>query len=538
MKRNLAVLILVLAVAASGVLMGSCQSAQPTVATEPTKAPTSAPVATTAPTALPTAVPTTGPKSGGTVKIIVGNLPPSYGNIKDKGWNATSVGYCFPILETLVGATKDGLVPSKLATSWDVAKDGSSITFKLRQGVKFHDGTDFNAEAVKWNVEQIMPHKSELKVISSIDVVDAHTVRFNLSEYSNTLLYHFAWYDGAMISPASVEGRDAEYIATHLVGTGPFELVSFQKDTSAVFKKFEGYWDEGKPYLDGMEYVVVKDTNTARSALLSGQVNAWDYVTSKNAADAKAQGYNVNTCPGLIRIAYTDSANPNSPFAKKEVRYALEYAIDKQALVDTFGGGTWAAPLAPCSSAIHTGCSVITDGRSYDPAKAKQLLAEAGYPQGFNMTMYSQAATDPELLAAIQGYLRAAGIVAELKIVDATTMAGLRTKGWENGMLVQGISTANGSLIQALQTDGPSPTKAYSALRSSEYSDLLKQAAAATDPAAEKAFSEQLAKLVQDEAVILPFVIESRNAVYDKTVHLDLNAFSIWFWNPGDTWIE
>ena len=101
-----------------------------------------------------------------------------------------------------------------------------------------------------------------------------------------------------MISPASVQGRDAAYISTHLVGTGPFELASFSRDTSAVFKKFKGYWDKGKPYLDGIEYIAVKDANTAHNAFLSGQTQVWDYVQPKYIQDIKAQGYNVNTVPG------------------------------------------------------------------------------------------------------------------------------------------------------------------------------------------------------------------------------------------------
>ena len=111
------------------------------------------------------------PQSGGTLKIIVTHLPDAYGNVKST-FPVGNTGYLFPAVETLVGLSKDGPVPTKLATSWDIARDGKALTFHLRKGVKFHDGTDFNAEAVKWNLEQILKSKAELKIITSIDVLD------------------------------------------------------------------------------------------------------------------------------------------------------------------------------------------------------------------------------------------------------------------------------------------------------------------------------------------------------------------------------
>lgn len=481
----------------------------------------------------------TEPKSGGVLRIIVQNMPAAYGNFKEKSWQPGVTGLVMPAVETLVGMTKDGPAPTKLATGWDVAPDGTSITFMLRKGVKFHDGTDFNAEAVKWNLEVIKDLKKELKIIDSIDVVDTYTVRLNLSEYSNTLLYHLAWYDGCMISPASYEGRDAEYIATHLIGTGPFAVESFSQDTKVVFKKFTDYWDKGRPYLDEMEIILVKDANTARNALLTGQVEVWDYAPLNEITTLRERGYSANICPGLIRTMFLDSSNPSSPFYKKEVRYALEYAIDKQAIADTFGAGTYKVPVAPVASDIHIGGSAVTKGRSYDPDKAKQLLVETGYSNGFKMNIHAVSSTNPEIVTAIQGYLQAVGINAEMQLCDSAKMSSFRTEGWENGALIQGVSTANANYVQALQTDGPSPQKAVSVLVTPEYSALLEKASKATTSAEIKELNEQLVRLTFDEAMMIPVVIESRVCLYPPTVHdLDLNTFSIWFWNPGEVWVE
>jgi peptide/nickel transport system substrate-binding protein len=476
------------------------------------------------------------PQSGGTLKIIVTHLSDIYGNVKLPTFAVGNTGYLFPAVETLVGLSKDGPVPTKLATSWDIARDGKAITFHLRKGVKFHDGTDFNAEAVKWNLEQILKIKRELKIITSIDVLDGYTVKLNLSSYDNSLLYHLAWYDGVMISPASVQGRDAAYISTHLVSTGPFELASFSRETSAVFKKFEGYWDKGKPYLDGIEYTAVVDANTANNAFLSGQTQAWDYVQPKYIQNIRSQGYKVNTVPGTMMIGFGDSANPDSPFARLQVRQAVEYALDKQAIADTFGGGTWEAPEQPLSSLL-LGYIPNFKGRIYNPAKAKQLLAEAGYPQGFKTTVYYKSVYDDQVMVAFQGNLRAVGIDAELQKLDTAKAAVMATKGWKNGIFVTGMGMT-GTFASALQVDGPSPTKAASAKVTPEFEDLLKQASAAKDKATEKALNQKLVQLVVDEAIILPLGIQSRNAVYTNSVHFDLDTISLQFWNPGDAWLS
>ncbi|TBL76299.1 ABC transporter substrate-binding protein [Paenibacillus thalictri] len=495
-----------------------------------------APASTGTPTGSSTSAPTSAASKGPQkLAILVPNLPPVFGNFKEPSFQPGVTQHVFPAVETLVGMTKEGPAPTKLATSWEIAPDGKSITFKLRQGVKFHDGSDFNADAVKWNIETIKDKKDELKIITSIDVVDPYTVKFNLSEYSNTLLYHLAWYDGCIISVKSYKGQTPEYIASHLIGTGPYQVESYTKDTKVVFKKFADYWDKGKPALDTLELDLVKDDNTAKNALLSGQAQVWDYVPPKEVENFKKQGYGVNVTPGLIRIGYPDSANADSPFAKKEVRYAIEYAVDKKAIADAFGGGTFTVPQAPAAPNTHIGASAVTEGRSYNPAKAKELLAQAGYPQGFKTSIFSQAATNPELLTALQGYYKAVGIDAQIQIVDAAKMSSLRVEGWKNGILIQGLSTSNANYIQALQTDGPSPSKAKSALVTPEYSALLKKAAQATTPAAQKELSEQMVKLTFDEAVISPITVESRVAVYAPSVqNLDLSAFSIWFWNPGN----
>ncbi len=476
--------------------------------------------------------------SGGVLNVLVANLPAAFGNLKEKSWSIDVSRYCLPAVEPLVGMSKEGPVPTMLATGWDIAQDGKSITFKLREGVKFHDGTDFNAKAVKWNIEKIISQKKELGIITSIDVIDEHTVKFNLSSFSNTLLYHLSYYDGMMISPESYEGRDAEYIATHMVGTGPFVFDTFQADTKIIFKKFDGYWDAGKPYLDGWEFVMSTDASTSKNALLTGQVQAWDNVSPANAKQLKEQGYGVNFCPGLVRIAHPDSTNPDSPFSKKEVRYAFEYAIDKTAIADTYGEGTWEVPSG-LSASNQIGVNSITEARKYDPVKAKELLAQAGYQNGFDMVIIAPKGVSADILGAVQGYLRAVGINAELKHLDNASVNAFRTGGWNNGVLIQGMSASSVSNAVSFEADGPSKSKAFSTLVTPEYSAFLKQLVSANTMDEEKRLTGELLKLTNEEANIIPIVTESRITVFSSKVHdFDVNSYSQWVINPANTWME
>ncbi len=142
------------------------------------------------------------------------------------------------------------------------------ITFTLRKGVKFHDGTDFNAEAVKFNLEAKKAAKmSGTEDWSSIDILDDYTVRINLLQYVNTALARFTAIYGAMVSPTAFKKNGIDWARWNPVGTGPFQFVGFERDVSAKYKRFEGYWQKGKPYLDGVEYLYIKDPMTQSATM-------------------------------------------------------------------------------------------------------------------------------------------------------------------------------------------------------------------------------------------------------------------------------
>ncbi len=154
-----------------------------------------------------------------------------------------NLGQLYAALESLISADKNGQAAPWLATGWEWSPSGKSVTLALRKGVKFHDGTDFNAEAVKWNLERQKAAR-RLRLVRSVEVVDEYTVRLNLFRFNNTFLTSLALPDGMMVSPTAIKKNGAEWAFTHMVATGPFKLSGFQRGVSMKFTRFDDYWDK------------------------------------------------------------------------------------------------------------------------------------------------------------------------------------------------------------------------------------------------------------------------------------------------------
>jgi ABC-type transport system substrate-binding protein len=512
-----------------GLLVASCSSSTTTPSATTSNKPTTA--ATTTTSAQPTTTTLT-PQSGGKLNIIASSVPIF---MPIPAIPAPAAVYLLPCLETLVGLSKDGPVPTKLATSWDLAADGKSLTFHLRKGVQFQDGTNFDAAAVKFNLDMEIGVRAEMASVSSVDVIDDYTVRLNLKNYDSTLLQQLAYVAGMMESPTSIQTHDKTWFSNHVVGTGPFTMSSFDPPNSLVFQKFNGYWDAPKPYLDELRYTFIVDPVTAELSFRAGDAQAWDQMIPANLKSIANLGYQVNTCPKTIWAALGDSANPNSPFAKLQVRQALDYAVDKVSAINTFGYNTWVVPNQ-CAAPSQFGYIPNFQGRDFDTAKAKQLLAEAGYPSGFKTTLTVRDNIDMNVIGAYQANLKAAGIDADIVPADTATYRAMNVKGW-NGIFVNGLGIA-GSVAKMLAADAPNPNWSVSALETENFKNALAAAIAAPDKSSELKANQALVKAVFDDAVIIPWNIDSVSCVYIKSVHIDLDVVSLQWWNPGDTWIS
>lgn len=401
-------------------------TAQPATTAAPTEAPAAeqpAEPATEAVAEAPTeAAVETGPVMGGTVVAgmdsDLSTLDPTQSN------NATDRHVYYNVFDTLVRLGTDASIEPGLAESWDVSEDGMEYTFHLRQGVKFHDGTDFNADAVKFNLDRARAEgsarASELAAITDVAVVDDSTVKVTLNE-GIPFLWNLADRAGMILSPTAVEELGDE-IARKAVGTGPFKFVEWIPDDHITLEKNPDYWEAGKPYLDKVIFRPIPEGTVRSIELKSGNVNIIEKVPSQEVDTMKStEGVEMLVKPGL-GYAYVFINGTKPPFDNINARKALAYAIDREQLAElaTFGTGyAGVSPIPPTSWAYDPDYK----GISYDPEKAKEFLAEAGMPDGFSFQFivppWEEFITSAQLM---QEEWAAVGIKAEIVQMELTTL--------------------------------------------------------------------------------------------------------------------
>lgn len=444
-----------------------------------------------------------------------------------------------PCLEPLLQESADGTFTGRLATAWTVAQDGSSVTFTLRKGVKFHDGTNFDAQAVKWNYDLEIPTKKSSNINwASVDVIDDYTVRVNLSKWTNSGLSDFSYEGGNfIISPSAVEKNGVSWAEFNMVGTGPFKQISYQRDVEVVYEKFTGYWNTGLPYLNKIVYKCIADPMTQQAALKSGTL------------DGMASGAD-QTLDGLVKsglVAYTgvlgvggyfpDSVNPNSPFAKLQVREALEYAIDKDAIVQAFSYGFWGAAYqyAPPTSAAY---DPALPKRSYDVGKAKQLLSDAGYPNGFEFNLLVTN-DDPakSISQSLQNSWAAIGVKADIQILESAKFEEYGRTGW-SGLLYAAPTGTSSFHTTIAGVISPTNSAYISVDKPQAYIDLWNAAANSLqyDPDKEKALNDY----IYNNEMCIPVWNVVRAWVVQPYVKDGgyLSMASAFFWRADTVWLD
>jgi peptide/nickel transport system substrate-binding protein len=447
-------------------------------------------------------------------------------------------------VETLLLTDEKGTPIPNLATGWTVAPDFKSITFTLRKGVKFHDGTDFDAAAVKYNFEtNAKSPMPELKAVTSVDVIDASTVKVNLSQYQPQIFSFLAvGRPGWMVSPTAAKAMTQEEMLLKPVGTGPFKFKEFKRDVSMTFTKNENYWQPGKPYLDGIEYEIVADQVTALIAFKSGAAQVNYNISPKDAFDLKNAGYNVTSAPASIYQFVPDSANPTSPWANVDVRRAAQHAIDTVSMAKAQGFG-WADPywnqVFPKGNPANDPTIV---GYPYDVAKAKALLTKAGYPNGFKTSLYVTVPPVGDLEPAVQNYLQQVGIIAEMKPLPGASNSQANQQGWTNGLFRSQSPSSLGADpgYTMTQNFATPPTSWASASRPQDLLDLIKAANAELDPAKRNAGFQAVTKNIIDTNAL---VISTWGGYLLASKQPEVKGDMIrtrWTmtWTPADAWLD
>ncbi|MEN5114076.1 ABC transporter substrate-binding protein [Brevundimonas diminuta] len=291
------------------------------------------------------------------------------------------------VFEGLTRLTQNGAVAPSLAESWEAAPDGLTWTFHLRRGVTFPDGSPFDASVAKFSLDRITAEgstnaqKALFEPISNVEVVDPATIRIHLSRPMATLPYVLAWGDAVMVSPKSAATN-----AVTPVGTGPFKLQSWQRGSQLTLIRRDGYWGT-PPRLNTVVFRFISDPTAAFAAVSAGDVDAFpNYPAPENVAQFQRDRrfrVVVGASEGKVILGIN---NTKAPFNDVRVRRALSYAIDREALIQgaMFGFGQ---PIGSHYSRQAPGYVDLTGLYPHDPAKARQLLAEAGYPNGIDVTL-------------------------------------------------------------------------------------------------------------------------------------------------------
>ncbi len=535
------ILVSVALVLALALVWSSCSSPASTSTTSSTTSTTTSTSTSTTTTAVKTTTTSTPAKNGGTMKVIMRSAV----SVVGLPWEGSG-GAPHRMVETafdfLVRYDQNYNFQPRLADSWDIAPDGKSVTFHLHPGIKFSDGTPFNAAAVKANLELYAPNgvrTPSLKKITSYDIIDDLTIRLNLSAFDSTLMIDLGDGPGFMASPAAIAKQTTpENMAKdHLVGTGPFVLSSFEKNQSIKYVKNPNYYQTGKPYLDAFEFYMITDPVTSLMSFKKGDGQVIFGITATEAKDLKASGYTiVPTDIKPVVVLLPDGMNADSPWAKKEVREALEYAIDRPTLAASVGEGYYEA-VTQFATNSSTYFNSAAPKRDFNPAKAKELLKAAGYPTGFKTKIYASTTWDKDILVAIQTYMKEVGIEADLELGDNARMTDWQNKGWTNGIFIPGFPIIPNIRSLSFRLAG--------GVNVSMYADANWQSkvdATVSQPDAQKQLAQfkELIKILNDQAACISLWTKPDISALDKSVQ-DLKWTQSGhprFYEPQDAWLS
>lgn len=417
-------------------LLAACTPAAPTAAPTKPAAGTTPAAATTAP-AAPPAAPAAKIKRGGTVRFADG-IP--YNTLDMILNTAASPAAGRLLFDSLFAAEQDQqtgewkVIP-ELATAWEW-KDTKTLNLTLRKGVKFHDGSDFNADSAIFSILRARDHpksygKTYVAYITSVDKVDDYAIRINLkSPFAPTLAFLSAAIWSTVMEPkGAVEKMGDDAYGANPVTSGPFQVAEWVKDDHVTLKRADNYWQMGAdgkplPYLDQWITKQITDPAVSLLELKAGTMEALTELDDKDVASVKANPDLVYfPSPWSGSFYFNHGFNPKSgPFSNNlKLRQAFEYAIDRESMAKAFGFGLADTKSYPYWSPGMIGYDNTLPKYTYDQAKAKALVSEAGYPNGVDTTLaFINRPADQRVAEAAKQMLDAVGIRITLDAFDRT----------------------------------------------------------------------------------------------------------------------
>jgi ABC-type transport system substrate-binding protein len=417
------------------------------------------------------------------------------------------------IFETLFELTPEGEVVPGLAESYELSDDGLTLTLKVREGVTFHDGTPLTAHEVKASLDRFLDPENAftflflLEPIQEVVVVDDMTVELRLDAPFAPLIGHLTHSSTAIVH-AGVAAELGDGFARNPVGTGPFRFVSWEPNQAIELARYDGYWGE-KPGVEGVRFLAVPENTTRMAMVESGAAHVAVRVPPQDIARLDSLSFIDVHNVSSVRTIYIYFNHNIEPFTDARVRQAVNYAVNNQDIADFVTGGA----VRPSDAAIAPGIFGYTPVGSYDydPERARELLAEAGYPDGFSTTLYSPSGRylqDIQIAEAIQSMLAEVGIQAEIETLEWSAYLSATNQPAESNvvpMALLGWGTVTGDadygLFPLFHTSEHVPAGSNRAFYSNpEVDALLDEARTTTDGAAREGLYRQALQIIREDA--------------------------------------
>jgi glutathione transport system substrate-binding protein len=434
--------------------------------------------------------------------------------------------------EGLFGFDKDMKLIPVLAESYTVSPDGLVYTIKLKRGVKFHDGTDFKADAVKANLDRVTNPENKLKRyglynnnIAKTEAVDDYTARITLKTPFSPFIAQLAHPSTVMISPTALAkfGKD---IAANPVGTGPFKFVEWQRTDYLKVAKFDGYWRKGYPKVDTITWKPVVDNNARAALMQTGEAHFTFPLPYEQAELLKSKPeLDVVAAPSIV-LRYLSMNTQQKPFDNPKVRQAIAYSINKDALAKVAFNGYAAAAEGIAPEGVEY--AVKIGPWPYDVAKAKQLMTEAGYPNGFETELWSayNHTTAQKVTQFLQQQLGQIGIKAKITLLEAGQRVE-KVESWQDPatapvrLYYVGWSTSTGEADWALRPllySGSFPPSLFNTAyyKNPKFDADIKDAQLTTDSTKKASLYKDAQQTAWNDAPWAPLVTEKLLSAHSK----------------------
>jgi peptide/nickel transport system substrate-binding protein len=417
------------------------------------------------------------------------------------------------VFEGLVALDRTGKIVPQLASSWSISPDGLAYTFKLRAGVRFHDGEPFDAAAAKFSLDRargaqsINPQKRFYASIAAVEAPDPETLVIRLSQPAGSLLYWLAWPASVMVGPKS-----SPTDATQPVGTGPFKFAAWAKGDRVELTRNPDYWNKTAGVaLERVTFRFVGDPQAQAAALRAGDIDAFPEFAAPELVASFKDDPKLATVIGNTEMKVVAGMNnARKPFSDKRVRQALMLAIDRGQVIE----GAWSG-LGTAIGSHYTpndpGYIDLTGVLAYDPAKAKRLLAEAGYPNGFSFTIKTpQMAYAPRSAEVMQAMFADIGVTMTIQPTE------FPAKWVQDVMKATDYDMTIVAHAEPMDIDIYARDPYYFNYRNPAFADLMRRVELTSDPAERARLYGEAQRILAEDVPALYLFVMPKLGIWNK----------------------